>query len=65
MSVLEPKKLYPTVLVVMALTLIGSVLIFAGFPMAGTGSALIGAGVAATLTLLMAAAFAHKEKTGH
>ncbi|HEX9104145.1 MAG TPA: hypothetical protein VF997_18160 [Polyangia bacterium] len=52
-------------LVVLALTLIGTVLVFAGMPMAGTWSALVAGLVAATLTLLMAAAFSHKERTGH
>lgn len=65
MSLTEPKKLYPTVLVVLALTLVGTILIFAGLPMAGTGSALISAFAALLLAVLVAFAYTHTPKTGH
>ena len=65
MSVFEPKKLYPTVLVVMALTLVGTILIFAGMPMAGTGSALFSAFAALVIAVLVALAYTHREKIGH
>jgi len=59
------KQLIPVVLLVSALSLVGAVLVFAGIPMAGTGSAIIGVVVALVLTLLMAFAFSHEPKSGH
>ena len=65
MSVLEPKKLYPTVLIILALTLVGTILIFAGIPMAGSGSALFSAFGALVIAVLVALAYTHKERAGH
>lgn len=65
MSVLEPKKLYPTVLIISALTVCGVILIFAGMPMAGTGSALFSAFAALVIAVLVALAYTHKAKPGH
>ncbi len=65
MSILEPKKLYPTVLIVMALTLVGIILVFAGMPMAGTWSALFSAVAALTIAVLVALAYTHREHIGH
>ena len=65
MSVLEPKKLYPTVLIIMALTLVGITLVFAGMPMAGTWSALFSAVAALIIAVLVALAYTHKETAGH
>ncbi len=59
------KDLVPVVALVTVLSLVAAVLLFAGIPMAGTASAIIATVVAMTLTLAMAAAFSHKEKTGH
>ena len=59
------KGLIPVVTLVTTLSLVGAVLVFAGFPMAGTESALIGAAVASVMTLLMAFAFSHSAKPGH
>ena len=59
------KPLLPVVLVVVVLTLLGAVLVFAGVPMAGTTNALRAAIGATGLTLLIAYAYVHQSKTGH
>ena len=58
-------KLLPIVSLVTVLSLVGAVLVFAGFPMAGTGSAIAAASGALVMTLLMAFAFSHEPKAGH
>ena len=59
------KALVPIVALVTILSIVAAVLLFAGIPMAGTGSAIIATIVATMLTLAMAFAFAHKTKPGH
>jgi amino acid transporter len=59
------KKLFPIVLLVSALSLVGGVLVFAGVPMAGATSTIICAVIATVLTLLMAFALSHEPGAGH
>ena len=54
--------LVSVVLIISFVSLIVTVLMFLGAPMAGGWSALVAAGLAGAMTVLMALAFSHHEK---